>query len=58
MGKNLALSELRVTVARILHRFDYELAPGQEDWVDSQLVFIVWGKPALQVVFKERRARE
>lgn len=55
LGKNLAYSEMRVAVARILHQFDYELAPGQEDWVERQSVFIVWEKPQLNVVFKERK---
>lgn len=54
LGKNLAYSEMRVAVARILYRFDYELVRGQDDWVDRQPVFVVWEKPALQVVFKER----
>lgn len=54
LGKNLAYSELRVAIARVLYRFEYELAPGQDDWVDRQAVFIVWEKPALKVRFRER----
>lgn len=54
IGKNLAYSEMRVTASRILHRFDFELAPGQENWADRQNAFVIWEKPALNVIFKER----
>lgn len=55
LGKNLAYSEMRVVVARILLQFDYELAPGQEGWIDGQNIFILWEKPELKVIFKERQ---
>lgn len=57
LGKNLAYSELRVVVSRILFRFDYELAPGQEamDWLEKSKIFVVWEKPALNVRFVERQ---
>lgn len=55
LGKNLAYSELRVAVARLLFRFDYELAPGQEDWHDKSRVIIVWEKGPLKVKLTERK---
>lgn len=55
LGKNLAYSELRVAIARFLFRFDYELAPGQEDWMDKSRVIIVWEKGPLKVKLTERK---
>lgn len=54
LGKNLAYSELRVAIARLLFRFDYELAPGQEDWMDKSRVLVVWEKGPLKVKLTER----
>lgn len=55
IGKNLAYAELRLTVCRLLYRFDYALEPGQEGWSDQSRVFVVWEKPELRVTFRERR---
>lgn len=46
-----------MVVSRILFRFDYELAPGQEalEWPEQGKVFVVWEKPALNVRFRERK---
>ncbi|KAM3441679.1 hypothetical protein MY4824_001457 [Beauveria thailandica] len=44
IGKNLAMNELRLIASRLLHRFDYELAPGQDDWMASQRAFLLWEK--------------
>lgn len=41
-------------MARVLYRFDFELVPGQEGWMDKQRIFVVWEKPDLQVRIKER----
>lgn len=57
IGKNLAYSELRVVISRILHRFDYTLEPGQEGWLDNARVFVVWEKPGVKVRLIERRPR-
>ncbi|KAG6368859.1 hypothetical protein INS49_003075 [Diaporthe citri] len=55
VGKNLALSELRVVISRLLFRFDVELAPGQEDWMDDGRVLVVWVKDPLKVKLTERK---
>lgn len=55
LGKNLAYSELRVAISRLLFRFDFELAPGQEDWMDKSKVLIVWEKGPLKVKLTERK---
>ncbi|KAI0156120.1 cytochrome P450 [Pestalotiopsis sp. NC0098] len=54
IGKNLAYSEMRVVAARLMHRFDFELAPGQEKWHESQHTFVVWSKGALNVHLRPR----
>jgi cytochrome P450 len=54
IGKNLAYSEMRVIICRILFRFDMELMPGQEKWLESQLAAFLWMKGSLMVRFKVR----
>lgn len=55
VGKNLALSELRVVISRLLFRFDMELEPGQENWLRDNRVLIVWVKGELRVKLTERK---
>ncbi|KAL1959369.1 hypothetical protein VTO42DRAFT_2172 [Malbranchea cinnamomea] len=47
LGKNLARSELRLILTKLLWRFDIELVEGQEDWMDGQLAFGLWWKPPM-----------
>ncbi|KAM3474361.1 hypothetical protein MY5147_004292 [Beauveria neobassiana] len=54
IGKNLAMNELRLIASRLLHRFDYELAPGQDDWMASQRAFLLWEKGDLNVTLNRR----
>lgn len=39
----------------MLFRFDVELAPGQEDWMDDGRVLVVWVKDPLKVKLTERK---
>lgn len=55
IGKSLAYSEMRLTMARLLYRFDFELAPGHEDWLSKQRAFVIWEKGPLEVRLRERR---
>lgn len=57
IGKNLAYSELRVIMSRLLYRFDYTLEPGQENWLDNSRVFVVWEKPGVRLTIRERNPR-
>lgn len=54
IGKNLAYSEMRVIIARLLWRYDFRLAPGQEGWQDAQHTFLVWSKGALNIHLQPR----
>jgi len=54
LGKNLAYAEMRLFVARVTLRFDWELQPGQEKWIDNQTINGTWLKTPLMVKFRER----
>lgn len=53
IGKNLAYAEMRTIICRILFRFDMELLPGQEKWLDQRAGFL-WLKSPLMVRYKLR----
>ncbi|KAK0376629.1 cytochrome P450 [Colletotrichum limetticola] len=52
VGRNLAYSEMRLILARILFSFDLKLADEGSDWIKGQKVYIVWQKPSLNVYLK------
>ncbi|TLD15700.1 uncharacterized protein PgNI_00007 [Pyricularia grisea] len=54
IGRNLAYSEMRLILARILFSFDLKLADQDYNWIKGQKVYIVWQKPSLPVFFKAR----
>lgn len=59
IGKNLAYAEMRLIAARILLRFNVELAPGApEDWLEQQRVFVIWDKSPLMFNLTERTGLE
>ena len=47
LGKNIARAEMRLLLAKLLYRFDWELLPGQEDWMEGQRVQGFWQKGPL-----------
>jgi len=52
LGRNLAYSEMRLILARVLWNFDFKLAPDSEDWVKKQQVFVLWEKGPLNVYLR------
>lgn len=54
IGRNLALSELKLILAKILWRFDLELEPGFGNWTSNQRSFQQWQLPDLRIRLKER----
>ncbi|SPO05597.1 related to isotrichodermin C-15 hydroxylase (cytochrome P-450 monooxygenase CYP65A1) [Cephalotrichum gorgonifer] len=48
IGKNLAYSEMRMILARLLWNFDLKMMPGSENWNDQD-VFVLWEKGNLDV---------
>lgn len=48
IGKNLAYTEMRLLLTRLLWKFDVELLPESKGWID-QRVFLFWDKRPLQV---------
>ncbi|EMF16370.1 benzoate 4-monooxygenase cytochrome P450, partial [Sphaerulina musiva SO2202] len=49
LGKNLALAEMRLIMAKLLWTFDLELDPKSQDWIQGCKVFTLWDKPELLV---------
>ncbi|KAK4215511.1 cytochrome P450, partial [Rhypophila decipiens] len=54
VGQNLALAECRLITARLFWRFEVDMLPGQEGWIDGQRTFLSWEKPALMVKLSPR----
>ncbi|ODM19783.1 hypothetical protein SI65_04769 [Aspergillus cristatus] len=55
-GKNLAYSQVRLILCKLLYNFDVELRSECTDWIDQESYFL-WDKPALWVTLKERIPR-
>ncbi|RHZ70708.1 hypothetical protein CDV55_104320 [Aspergillus turcosus] len=53
LGKNLAYSELRLILAKVLYHFDLSLVPESVGW-DRQKTFLLWEKRKLMVHLKAR----
>ncbi|CAK7225827.1 hypothetical protein SEUCBS140593_006035 [Sporothrix eucalyptigena] len=49
LGKNLANSEMRLIIARLLYNFDLELMTESKDWAVEQKHYWIWQKPELHV---------
>ena len=43
---------MRLICARVLYKFDIELAPEAKDWLKVQKAYSVWDKPALPIYLK------
>jgi cytochrome P450 len=56
IGKNLALVEMRLILARFLWNFDIELADSSKDWME-QKVFLLWEKDGMNVKVTPRKVR-
>ncbi|GKU08617.1 unnamed protein product [Fusarium langsethiae] len=52
IGKNLAYTEMRILLTRLLWKFDLELLPESKDW-DQQDVFLLYEKRQLHVKLTE-----
>ncbi|KAJ4401885.1 hypothetical protein N0V85_005420 [Neurospora sp. IMI 360204] len=48
LGRNLAIAEMRLILAKVVYNFDMQLANPGKDWLDQQ-IFTLWDKPALPV---------
>ena len=60
IGKNLAYSEMKLILARVVWNFDLEISDqalrnGQKDWLDQD-VYTLWKKSPLMVKVKDIRA--
>lgn len=55
IGKNLAMSEMKLVLARIIFNFDLELVNEKQNWLD-QKVFTLWRKHPLMMRIKDIKA--
>ncbi|KAL4811690.1 cytochrome P450 monooxygenase [Aspergillus spinulosporus] len=53
IGQNLARMEMRLALARFIWEFDWDLAPGSEDW-DKTRVYQTWDKKPLNIRLRPR----
>jgi cytochrome P450 len=51
IGRNLAYAEMRLIMARLLFKFDIELAPREQSWLE-QKAYMIWDKPELPFYLK------
>ncbi|TID27444.1 putative secreted glycosidase [Venturia nashicola] len=55
VGRNLAYSEMKLALCRIVYDFDFELVDEGDDWLD-QKVYGLWDKKPLMMRFMERKS--
>ncbi|TLD33397.1 hypothetical protein PspLS_01571 [Pyricularia sp. CBS 133598] len=55
IGKNLAYSEMRMILARMLFNYDMELDEQSKNWADGMPAYILWDKPEMFVHLKPRK---
>ncbi|KAI1638389.1 cytochrome P450 [Biscogniauxia mediterranea] len=55
IGKNLAMSEMRLIMASILFHYDFKLEEGQSDWQSSQMIHGLWEKGPLNITMYRRK---
>lgn len=53
IGQNLAYAEMRLILARLAFRFDFELCEESEGWIERQKNYSLWEKPDLFVRLTE-----
>ncbi|WPH01316.1 Hypothetical protein R9X50_00415500 [Acrodontium crateriforme] len=51
LGKNIARAEMRLLFAKLLFKYDFEMQPGQEAWMDQKIQGF-WQKKPLYCKFK------
>ncbi|QBZ61995.1 hypothetical protein PoMZ_10869 [Pyricularia oryzae] len=54
IGKNLALAELRLILARMFWNFDMELCPESKGWTDRQQMYTTWKKTEMPIKISPR----
>lgn len=54
LGRNLALMEMRVILAKIFFAYDFELMDKDLDWDRDNTVYTLWNKPELKMNFTRR----
>lgn len=56
LGKNLAQLEMRLLLAKMVYKFDFEFLNADTlDWERDNKGYTIWGKPEMRVLFHERQ---
>ncbi|KAH8744430.1 cytochrome P450 monooxygenase [Diaporthe sp. PMI_573] len=55
IGMNLATTEIRIILARIVWNFEMRLAEDSKSWGEDQTAYVLWEKPPLNVHLTPRR---
>jgi aspirochlorine biosynthesis cytochrome P450 monooxygenase len=56
IGKNLAYAEMRLLLTSLVWHYDLELAEESKNWLEENLVYILWLKLELRVKLTPRKA--
>ncbi|KAJ5745277.1 hypothetical protein N7520_010459 [Penicillium odoratum] len=54
IGQQFALDSMKLILARLIWKFDLDLAPESSEWLDSQVAFVSWHQPPLMVALRLR----
>ncbi|KAK2052110.1 cytochrome P450 CYP11/CYP12/CYP24/CYP27 subfamily protein [Colletotrichum caudatum] len=54
IGRNLAYAELRIILARLIWKFDLELADPHDDWLGHQHNYLLWERGPLNIRLRLR----
>ncbi|KAI0543414.1 putative cytochrome P450 [Xylaria curta] len=52
VGRNLAYSEMRLILAKLVYNFDISMSKDSRNWLQGQKAYAVWHKPDLHVHLK------
>ena len=50
----MAYAEMRLILAHVVWKFDFELVDNSDDWFKTQKTYLAWEKPPLMVNIHER----
>ena len=54
IGRSLAYAEMRLLLANLVWQFDLELMKESEDWLERNVIYMFWMRPALMVKLTSR----
>ncbi|PHH89134.1 hypothetical protein CDD83_6605 [Cordyceps sp. RAO-2017] len=55
IGRHLAYAEAQLVLAKIIFNFDFEVDPGNKEWISQQKAYVLWDRSELKVIFRPVR---